>query len=108
MPNSLPTGSARQSDNRLLAIALLKFLEDLLGSAVSAAVKDAVHEAADNLAQRPLVYSADQAARVLSVSRRTVETWVADGILPRMPHTKRLLIPRVAIESWVNDAARGR
>ena len=103
MSGSSPADHGTESDQRLLVLIIVKLIKDLLAEPIRAAVTDAVHDAADSLARRPLVYSADQAAQVLSVSRRTVEMWVADGVLPRMPHTGRLLIPRIAIEDWVND-----
>lgn len=40
-----------------------------------------------------LVYSAGEVARILGVSRLTARRLAKRGVLPRVPHTRRLLIP---------------
>jgi excisionase family DNA binding protein len=52
----------------------------------------------------PLVYTAEEAGTVLGVSEDTVRRWVRAGHLPRLPHTDRLLIPRKAVEGFVQAA----
>ena len=61
---------------------------------------------AELLKPQPLVYTANQAAAVLEVSADTVGRLVKRGLLPRVPHVDgKLLIPRVAVERFVNDAS---
>lgn len=81
-------------------------LEEFLTNQIHTAVREGIVAAVEDISKRPLVLSADEAAELMSVSRRTVEMWVADGVLPRMPHTGRLLIPRPAIEAWVDDTVQ--
>lgn len=80
-------------------------LEATFAEVVDASVRDAIRDELEALTTRPLVVTPDEAARLLCVSRRTVDRWLAEGVLPRMPHTNRVLIPRVALESFVNGAA---
>ncbi|MGH9185028.1 MAG: helix-turn-helix domain-containing protein [Acidimicrobiales bacterium] len=49
----------------------------------------------------PLVYTPDEAGTLLGVSEDTVRRWVKAGHLPRLPHTDRMLIPRKAVEAFV-------
>jgi excisionase family DNA binding protein len=53
----------------------------------------------------PLVYTPEEAGTVLGVSEDTIRRWVRAGYLPRLPHTDRLLIPRKAVEAFVQAAA---
>ena len=55
--------------------------------------------------QAPLAYSAAEFAALIGVSERHVRYLVAEGHIPRVPHTKRLLIPARAGEEWLNSAA---
>jgi excisionase family DNA binding protein len=49
----------------------------------------------------PLAYTTQQAADLLQVSERHVRTLVYAGHLARVPHTTRVLIPRIALERFV-------
>ena len=66
-------------------------------------VEDALERVLDRRAEqleRPVAVTADEAARLLCVSRRQVDRWVAEGLLPRVPHTASVRIPRVAIDAF--------
>jgi|SRR6266508_3412061 len=56
----------------------------------------------------PLVYTPEEAGTVLGVSEDTVRRWVRAGYLPRLPHTDRMLIPRRAVEAFVQAASTAR
>lgn len=76
-------------------------LDELIAEQVRAAVRDEVRDVLADLSNRPLVCTPDETAELLQVSRRLVDRWIAAGQLPRLPHTKKVLIPRVAIEAFV-------
>lgn len=82
-------------------------LDAHIAQLVQTAVADAVRTVLADLNDRPLVVSADEAARLLDVSRRTIDTWIASGVLPRVPHTGRVLIPRTALEAFVEGRRLG-
>ena len=73
---------------------------------IKAAVHEAIIEALEQLANQPVVCTKAETAQLLQVSEKTVARWIADGVLPTMPHTARVLVPRVAIEKFADDAAR--
>lgn len=75
-----------------------------LATLVRDVVRDTVRGELEALSDRPLVVTPDEAARLLSLSRRTVDRLVSEGVLPRVPHTSRTLIPRMALETFVNEA----
>jgi excisionase family DNA binding protein len=52
-----------------------------------------------------IALSVQDVAALCSISTPTVRRLVAEGVLPRVPHTERVLIPRSAVERWVEGAA---
>jgi excisionase family DNA binding protein len=53
-----------------------------------------------------LALSVREVADLCSISTPTVRRLVAEGVLPRVPHTERVLIARTAVQRWVEgDAA---
>ena len=81
--------------------------EDVLAEQVRSAVRDEVASILADLIERPVAVNADEAARLLGVSRRQVDRWIADGLLPRVPHTASVRIPRVAIDAFALSAPTG-
>ena len=81
-------------------------IETILAGLVEQAVETAVARVLDEHGQKSLVVNVAEAAELMRVSRRTIETWVADGVVPKMPHTGRVLIPRHFLETWVAENAR--
>lgn len=86
-----------------------------LDEAIRASVVDALAEALEPLIAvlskidrqpEPLVYTPSEAATVLGVSDTQVRRWLDAGVLPRLPHTDRVLIPCVAVEAFVEEAAK--
>ena len=49
-----------------------------------------------------LALSVREVAEMCSISVTTVDKLIAQGVLPRVPHTGRVLVPRSAVERWVN------
>lgn len=47
-----------------------------------------------------LTYTPPQAGAVIGCSSRKIEQLIADGVLPRLPHTAHILLPRVAVEAF--------
>jgi len=78
-------------------------LDELIAEQVRAAVRDEVRDVLADLSNRPLVCTRDEAAHLLGVSPRLIDRFLADGRLSRLPYTKKVLIPRVAIEAFVQD-----
>ena len=79
--------------------------EDVLTEHVRAAVRDEVAGILADLTDRPVAVTADEAARLLCVSRRQVDRWIAEGLLPRVPHTSAVRIPRCAVEAFATSGA---
>jgi excisionase family DNA binding protein len=52
-----------------------------------------------------LALSVSEVADICGISTSLVRKLVARGVLPRVPHTERVLIARTAVERWVNDEA---
>jgi excisionase family DNA binding protein len=84
-------------------------------TSVDAAIQQAVQAAVDvalaplmaRIAEPvPLVYTTQEAATALGVSRNVIARWCNEGVLPTMPHTDRRLIPRAAVERLVAEADR--
>lgn len=78
-------------------------------AAIAATVQAAVDAALAPLHARlaepaPLVYTTQEAAKALGVSRNVIARWCNEGVLPTMPHTDRRLIPRLAVERLVTEA----
>lgn len=83
-----------------------------MGAALEDAIKDAVQAGLDEYLQRYtrrlvdpecLTYTFPQAGKVIGTSEHTVRRLVNDGHLPIVPHMgDRRLIPRVAVERFVN------
>jgi excisionase family DNA binding protein len=42
-------------------------------------------------------------ADLVGISTSSVRRLIADGVLPRVPHTERVLVARTAVERWVNQ-----
>lgn len=55
---------------------------------------------------QPLVYTPGEAAVVLGISEDLVRKWVQRGVLPRLPETTSVLIPRIAVEAFVRSAQK--
>ena len=49
-----------------------------------------------------LALSVREVAEMCSIST-SVDKLIAQGVLPRVPHTGRVLVPRSAVERWVNS-----
>ncbi len=71
-----------------------------LAEVVKTAVAEAVAEALADLANRPVVCTKTETAALLRCSPSQIDKWLTVGLLPRMPHTSKVLIPRVAIEAF--------
>jgi len=52
-----------------------------------------------------LALSVREVADLCSILTPTVRRLVAEGVLPRVPHTERVLIARTAVERWVQGEA---
>lgn len=52
-----------------------------------------------------LVLTPKKAGVLLGVSEKTVRRWVTRGVLPRLPEADIVLIPRRAVEEFVERAA---
>lgn len=52
-----------------------------------------------------LALSVAEAAELVGLSETSIRRLVAAGTLPRVPHTERVLIPRLALEEYVNGEA---
>ncbi len=50
-----------------------------------------------------LAWSVKETADMICISPSSVYELVRIGVLPRVPHTGRVLIPRSAVEAWVNS-----
>lgn len=87
------------------ATAIGVSLDSALGDLVEQSLRKVLAEAPHVLPPQPLVLSVTEVATVMRVSKRSVETWVAEGVLPKMPHTGRVLIPRQFVENWVAEIA---
>lgn len=55
---------------------------------------------------RPGVWKPSEAATVLGVNESTVRRWVRDGDLDRLPGVDKVLIPKVAVERFLDVATR--
>src|SRR4051812_46763800 len=76
-----------------------------IAAAVTAALDAHLKPFARRLADPEcLTYTVPQAAAVVGCSARKVEQWVAEGVLPRVPHLAHIRIPRVAVEAFVLGA----
>ena len=49
------------------------------------------------------VYTADETAYALSLSRKTVYTWLRNGTLPGFKSGNRWVIPKRRLEKWVDS-----
>lgn len=52
-----------------------------------------------------LALSVSEAAKLVSLSESSIRRLIADGILARVPHTERVLVPRTSLEAYVNGEA---
>ena len=77
-------------------------VDDAIRESVEAALADALAPLRARLERpAPLTFSKSQAADALGVSPTIVSRLIADGHLPRVPHTgTRVLVPRWAVESF--------
>jgi excisionase family DNA binding protein len=82
-------------------------LDAFLTEQVRAAVREEITAVLADLSNRPLVVTPDEAAHLLQVSRRLVDRWLAAGLLPRLPHTSKVLIPRIALEAFAEGSTAG-
>lgn len=46
-----------------------------------------------------------EAAEEIGVHKETVYRMVANGVLPRLPGTRKVLIPRVALDAYLEGVA---
>ncbi len=51
-----------------------------------------------------LALNATEAARLIGISRRLLWTWTNCGKVPHKRIGKRIVYPRVALESWLNES----
>lgn len=51
-----------------------------------------------------LTCSLEEAAQLLSISKRSVQRLIDRGFLTKVPYIRRVLIPRKQIEAFVNKA----
>ena len=56
-------------------------------------------------AAEKVALSVQDVSQLCGISQSLVRKLVRDGVLPRVPHTDRLLIARTAVERWVESAA---
>lgn len=72
---------------------------------VTVATVDDLEAVAARLAAQPavpkLALTVPEAQQATGAGRDTIRRWIADGLLPRVPHTERVLIPTVALEAFV-------
>lgn len=54
-------------------------------------------------ASEKLALSVPEVAQIVGISTSSVRRLIADGVLPRVPHTERVLVARTAVERWVNQ-----
>lgn len=52
-----------------------------------------------------LALSVPEAAALVGLSEASIRRFIADGTLPRVPHTERVLIARSALEAFVQGSA---
>jgi excisionase family DNA binding protein len=78
-------------------------LDDALRDAVAAGLEPLARriDQLANPSDRPLAVTAEKAAELLSVGDDLIRRWVADGLLPRVPHSRLLRIPYSALEAFV-------
>jgi len=50
----------------------------------------------------------DEAARIIGVSKRKVEEWVADGRLRSVREDGTVMVPRLAIDEFLNNREKTR
>ena len=55
------------------------------------------------MVKEPLVYSVKEAAKLLSVSKNTCYLAIMRGDIPHIRISKRILIPKIAIEKLLRD-----
>lgn len=87
---------------------------DVLGDTIANEVRRGVTEALEPLVAalkvldepRPAVWTPAEAGIVLGVSETTVRRWVRAGHLDRLPGVDTMLIPRRAVEEFLDPAAR--
>lgn len=53
------------------------------------------------LAEKPLLLTVPEAARLLGISRNLAHDLVAQGRLPHIRLGRRILIPRFGLEQWI-------
>jgi hypothetical protein len=63
----------------------------------------------ESRADRPLVYTSEQAAKRMEISVPTLrEHFLCRPDFPRVNAGRKVLIPRQALEEWLNDRGRKR
>lgn len=60
------------------------------------------------MAPNKLTLSAHEVAEVLGVSLLTVRRRIADGTLPAVRIGRRIVVPRAALERWLDSEADAR
>lgn len=74
-------------------------------------VDERIAQAIDALRRDPppprIALGLEEAGAAVGTSAKTVERWVNEGLLPTVPHTKRVLIPVVALEAFVSSGSTG-
>lgn len=53
-------------------------------------------------------YTVDEAAQLLGVNRKGVYDEIKGGNFPHVRIGKRILIPRTALDRWLEEASRGK
>lgn len=72
---------------------------------VAVATVDDLQAAVARIQNQPaipkLALTVTEAQKATGAGRDTIRGWIRDGLLPRVPHTERVLIPTVALEAFV-------
>jgi excisionase family DNA binding protein len=77
-------------------------IEAAVAAATKAGVDEALRPHLRKLCEpETLTYTVRQAAVVVGCGSRKIEHWIADGVLPKVPHIGNVLIPRIAVEALV-------
>ena len=56
----------------------------------------------------PLLMGVREAARLLGIGRDSAYALIREGRLPAVRIGRRILVPRAALERWVEESSKGR
>lgn len=86
----------------------LETYEKMPGTITSRIGTISQHSGESNAQGKSLVFSVRVAAKLMGISKNTVYTLVQTGEIPSIKWGKRILIPRVALEKMLEEAATTR